>query len=35
VGSVELLVFIVLFVLLDIVALRFGADSRDDVANWP
>jgi hypothetical protein len=31
----ELLVFVLVFVLLDLLALRFGADSRDDRPNWP
>jgi hypothetical protein len=31
----ELLVFVLVFVLLGLLALRFGADSRDDRPNWP
>ncbi len=31
----ELLVFVLVFMLLGLLALRFGADSRDDRPNWP
>ena len=30
-----LIAFVLAFVLLDLLALRFGADSRDSRANWP
>lgn len=30
-----LAIFILAFVVLDLLALRFGADSRDGRANWP
>lgn len=32
---VVLVVFIVALILLDLLALRFGADSRDNHPNWP
>jgi hypothetical protein len=31
---VEFLIFVLAFVLLDIVAICFGRDSRDGRANW-
>ncbi len=31
----ELLVFMSLLILLDVLALRFGVDSRDGRRNWP
>lgn len=31
----ELVVLAVLLILLDVLALRFGADSRDGRRNWP
>lgn len=31
----ELLVFVLVFVLLGLLALRFGAGSHDDRPNWP
>jgi len=30
-----LIVFVLALVLLDLLALRFGADSRDGRPNWP
>jgi hypothetical protein len=30
-----LIVFVLALILLDLLALRFGADSRDGHANWP
>jgi len=31
----ELLVLVALLIALDLLALRFGADSRDGKRNWP
>jgi hypothetical protein len=31
----ELAIFLTLFIALDLLALRFGADSRDDRAEYP
>lgn len=31
----ELLIFIAVFIVLDLLAMRFGADSRDGRKNWP
>jgi len=31
----ELLVFVAAFMVLDLLAMRFGADSRDGRKNWP
>jgi hypothetical protein len=31
----ELLVFVLLLIVLDVLALRFGHDSRDSGPNWP
>ena len=31
----ELLIVVVLLLALDVLALRFGADSRDGERNWP
>ena len=31
----ELLIFIAAFIVLDLLAVRFGTDSRDGRRNWP